>query len=107
MKGYWRGSINANCPETLWIDMRVAYVGCARSLTTNQQRRDDAYEHDREVLATRPAFDRRGDTLIELDWRRLALESETPDLFFLRTVWDYTEHQAEFVQFLDDAGPTM
>ena len=81
--------------------MKVAYLACADVLTTAQTRRVDAYEHDRELEAFTPAFAARGLELVEVDWR--ACDPAAYDLIFLRTCWDYTDHEAEFLAFLDRA----
>ena len=81
--------------------MKVAYLACADVLTTAPSRRADAYEHDRELAAFTPAFAAQGLDLVEVDWR--ACEPAAFDLIFLRTCWDYTDHEAEFLAFLDRA----
>lgn len=82
--------------------MKVAYLACAEVLATAANRRPDAYEHDRELAAFTPAFAARGITLTEVDWR--ACDPAAFDLVFIRTTWDYTEREAEFLAFLDRAG---
>lgn len=82
--------------------MKVAYLACADVLTTAANRRLDAYEHDRELQAFTPAFAARGITLIEADWR--TCDPAAFDLLFIRTTWDYTEREAEFLAFLDRAS---
>ncbi len=64
-------------------------------------RRPDAYEHDLELAALTPAFEARGWTLSEVDWR--ACDPSAFDLLWLRTTWDYTDHEAEFLAFLGHA----
>lgn len=81
--------------------MMVAYLACAEVLTTAPVRRVDAYEHDRELAAFTPAFAARGLELVEVDWR--ACDPADFGLIFLRTCWDYTDHEAEFLAFLDRA----
>lgn len=81
--------------------MKVAFLACADVLTTTPKRRVDAYEHDRELEAFTPAFAARGLELTEVDWR--ACDPAAFDLIFLRTCWDYTDHEAEFLAFLDRA----
>jgi glutathione synthase/RimK-type ligase-like ATP-grasp enzyme len=84
--------------------MRVAYVGCSSSLTTSSYRRTDAGEHDRELATLHSLFSQHGDSLFELDWQQFEPERHTADLLFLRTTWDYTEHQIEFLDFLNRAS---
>ncbi|MBP7817852.1 MAG: hypothetical protein KA085_17175 [Phenylobacterium sp.] len=80
---------------------RIAYLACADCLTTAQRRRPDAYEHDRELAALTPAFEARGWSLSEADWR--ACDPARFDLLLIRTTWDYVDHEAEFLAFLDRA----
>ena len=81
--------------------MRVAYLACADCLPGATSRRPDAYEHDREVAALRPAIEAIGGKMVEVDWR--ACDPGQFDLAFIRTTWDYVERQDEFLAFLDQA----
>ncbi|MDO9249305.1 MAG: hypothetical protein Q7U11_22820, partial [Phenylobacterium sp.] len=81
---------------------RIAYLACAECLTTAQTRRPDAYEHDRELAALTPAFEARGWSLSEADWR--VCDPARFDLLLIRSIWDYVDHQAEFLAFLDRAS---
>ena len=82
--------------------MKVAYLACADTLSTNPERRPDSYEQDRELETFVPAFAARGLELIEIDWR--ACRPEDFDLLFVRTTWDYVDREAEFLDFLDRAS---
>jgi len=82
--------------------LKVAYLACAEVLTTAVNRRVDAYEHDRELEAFTPAFAAHGISLEEADWR--TCDPAAYDLLFIRTTWDYTEREAEFLAFLDRAS---
>ncbi|OYU69837.1 MAG: hypothetical protein CFE28_07355 [Alphaproteobacteria bacterium PA2] len=81
--------------------MRVAYLACAEVLPGAVDRRPDAFEHDQEIAAFRPALEDRGAQLIEVDWR--LCDPAAYDLLLVRTTWDYVKHQAEFLDFLQKA----
>ena len=81
--------------------MKIAYLACAECLPNAVNRRPDAYEHDREVAVLRPPIVARGGQLIEIDWR--TCDPAAFDLLFVRTTWDYVEHQSEFLAFLRQA----
>jgi glutathione synthase/RimK-type ligase-like ATP-grasp enzyme len=82
--------------------VRIAYLACARCLPDAVNRRPDAYEHDREVAALRPAVVAMGGELVEVDWR--FCDPAQFDLALVRTTWDYVERQDEFLAFLDRAA---
>ncbi|WP_258319821.1 ATP-grasp domain-containing protein [Qipengyuania flava] len=64
-------------------------------------RRGDAFEHDLEVAALRPAFAKSGLELVEIDWRAPLDEFEGIALVLLGTAWDYQDHLAEFLEKLE------
>ena len=82
--------------------MRIAYLACAEVLPGALNRRPDAFEHDQEVAAFRPALEARGAQLIEVDWR--LCDPARFDLLLVRTTWDYVKHEAEFLDFLARAS---
>ena len=49
-----------------------------------------------------PAFQARGWSLSEADWR--VCDPAQFDLLLIRTTWDYVDHEAEFLAFLDRAA---
>jgi len=46
--------------ETGQLSLRVAYLACAEVLPGAVDRRPDAFEHDQEIAAFRPALEARG-----------------------------------------------
>ena len=64
-------------------------------------RRGDAFEHDLEVGALRPAFEAAGLDLVEIDWRAPAEDFEGIALVLLGTAWDYQDHLSEFLSRLE------
>ncbi|WP_247713430.1 ATP-grasp domain-containing protein [Qipengyuania polymorpha] len=64
-------------------------------------RRGDAFEHDLEVAALRPAFAAEGLELVEIDWRAPLREFEGLALVLLGTAWDYQDHPTEFLVRLE------
>ena len=81
--------------------MRIAYLACAEVLPGAAHRRPDAFEHDEEIAAFRPALEARGAELIEVDWR--LCDPREFDLLLVRTTWDYVRNEAEFIAFLQRA----
>ena len=78
--------------------MRIAYLACADCLPGATNRRPDAYEHDREIKVLQPEIEILGGSLIEVDWR--TCDPAAFDLVFVRTTWDYVNHETEFLDFL-------
>lgn len=67
-------------------------------------RRGDAFEHDIEVGALRPAFADAGLELVEIDWRAPVGDFDGIALVLLGTAWDYQDHPREFVDKLEALG---
>lgn len=85
----------------------IAFLGCAETLPGPGPRRGDAFEHDLEVAALRPAFAAAGLELVELDWRAPVEAFEGIALALLGTAWDYQDHAEQFLarlEALDAAG---
>ena len=80
---------------------RVAFLACADTLPGPGPRRGDAFEHDLEVAALRPAFAERGLGLVEMDWRAPLEAFEGIALALLGTAWDYQDHAEDFIARLD------
>lgn len=89
--------------------MRIAFLACAETLPGGGERRGDAYEHDLQVAALRPAIEARSGSLTEVDWRAPVPEFADFDLVLLGTAWDYHDHAAEFLAQLEaiEAGGTI
>lgn len=82
---------------------RIAFLTCAGCLPDALQRRDDAYEHDREVAAFTPAFRVAGLDLDVVDWRS-DFDPASFNLVWIRSTWDYAAHCAEFLDRIDAAA---
>ena len=80
---------------------RIGFLACADTLPGEGPRRGDAFEHDLEVAALRPAFADAGLELVERDWRAPLVAFEGLDAVLLGTAWDYQDHPEEFVARLD------
>lgn len=68
----------------------------------NGSRRGDAFEHDLEVGALRPAFALAGLELVEIDWRAPLEDFDGLALVLLGTAWDYQDHLPEFLSRLEE-----
>lgn len=84
---------------------RIGFLACADTLPGEgpggRPRRGDAFEHDLEVAALRPAFAEAGLELVELDWRAPLSEFDGIALVLLGTAWDYQDHPEEFLAKLE------
>ena len=80
---------------------RIGFLACADTLPGEGPRRGDAFEHDLEVAALRPAFAEAGLELIEIDWRAPLEAFEGMALVLLGTAWDYQDHPEEFLARLE------
>ncbi|MFA6218979.1 MAG: hypothetical protein WC692_04270 [Erythrobacter sp.] len=80
---------------------RIGFLACAATLPGAGERRGDAFEHDIEVAALRPAFATAGLELVEIDWRAPLADFDGMALVLLGTAWDYQDHPAEFLARLD------
>ena len=84
---------------------RIGFLACADTLPPPEgaadERRGDAFEHDLETAALRPAFAATGLELVEIDWRAPLGEFEGMALVLLGTAWDYQDHPDEFLDKLE------
>lgn len=84
---------------------RIGFLGCAATLPASNggsaERRGDAFEHDLEVAALRPAFDGFGLQLVEIDWRAPWEAFGGMEMVLLGTAWDYQDHPEAFIARLD------
>ncbi|MCV0382314.1 MAG: hypothetical protein K5799_02505 [Erythrobacter sp.] len=80
---------------------RIGFLACADTLPGEGPRRGDAFEHDLEVAALRPAVAEAGLELVELDWRAPLSEFAGIALVLLGTAWDYQDHPGEFLAKLE------
>ncbi len=89
---------------------RVAFLACAETLPGPGTRRGDAFEHDLEVAALRPAFAAARFELTEMDWREPVEAFAGMTLALLGTAWDYQDNAEEFLaklETLETAGVTV
>ena len=80
---------------------RIGFLACADTLPGDGPRRGDAFEHDLEIAALRPAFEDAGLDLLEIDWRAPLEAFDGLALVLLGTAWDYQDHPEEFLARLD------
>ena len=78
--------------------------------SASTERRGDAFEHDLQVDALRPALEERGATLTEIDWHSPLGDFVPFDLVLLGTVWDYQDHSEAFlakIEAIEKAGTAV
>lgn len=80
---------------------RIVFLACAGTLPSEEPRRGDAFEHDLETAALRPALAEAELELVELDWRAPMAAFEHIDAVLLGTAWDYQDHLDEFLSKLE------
>ena len=81
--------------------IRIAFLACADTLPGPGPRRGDAFEHDLEIAALRPAFEAAGFDLVEIDWRAPLETFDGAALALLGTAWDYQDYPQDFLAKLD------
>ncbi len=81
--------------------IRIAFLACADTLPGPGPRRGDAFEHDLEIAALRPAFETAGLDLLEIDWREPLEAFDGAALVLLGTAWDYQDYPQDFLAKLD------
>lgn len=87
--------------------MKIGFLTCPGTHPGSPTRRDDAFEHDIQVEALRPALEARGFSLEEIDWRSPISEFAELPLILVGTPWDYQDDEAAFLsklEALDAAG---
>lgn len=82
--------------------MRIGFLACPGTLPGSPVRRADAYEHDHQIDAMRAGFTPAGLELVELDWRAPISAFAGLPLVLLGTVWDYQDHEAAFLERLEE-----
>ena len=80
---------------------RIGFLACPGTLPASPERRSDAYEHDRQVDALRPALAAQGFELVEIDWAAPLDDFEGLALVMLGTAWDYQDRLDEFIARLE------
>lgn len=67
-------------------------------------RRPDAFEHDYMMRALRPEFAERGLQIEEICWDETGTDWTSYDAAIIGTTWDYWDHQARFLETLQQIG---
>ena len=80
---------------------QIGFLACADTLPGDGPRRGDAFEHDLEIAALRPAFAAAGLELVEIDWRAPLEGFDGLAMVLLGTAWDYQDHPEEFLARLE------
>lgn len=81
--------------------MQIGFLTCPGTHPGSDRRREDAYEHDVQVAALRPAMEARGMALTEIDWRAPIEAFVDFPLVLVGTPWDYQDAEAVFLGKLD------
>lgn len=79
----------------------VGFLACPGTLPNSPTRRSDAFEHDRQVDALRPALAAQRIELIEIDWAAPLEDFGGLSLVMLGTAWDYQDRKDEFLARLE------
>lgn len=81
---------------------RIGFLACPETLPGTGPRRGDAFEHDLEVAALRPALAARELELVEIDWRAPPGDFDGFAAVLLGTAWDYQDHPEAFLARLEE-----
>lgn len=81
--------------------MKIGFCTCPGTHPGSPTRRDDAFEHDIQVAALRPAFATRAMELVEIDWRSPVEAFADCPLVLVGTPWDYHDDEQAFLAKLD------
>lgn len=81
--------------------MKIGFLTCPGTHPGSAERRDDAFEHDSQVDAIRPALEKLGHQLVEIDWRSPIDAFAGLPLILIGTPWDYQDSEALFISQLD------
>jgi hypothetical protein len=84
---------------------KIGFLGCPGTLPADEggssDRREDAFEHDLQIAALRPAFASANLELVELDWRAPLAAFADIALVLIGTAWDYQDYADDFIAKLD------
>lgn len=83
------------------LPVRVGFLACLDTMPGSPHRRADAFEHDLQVAALRPALAARGIGMAEIDWAAPLEAFSGLELVLIGTAWDYQDRKAEFLARLD------
>lgn len=87
--------------------INIGFLACPETMPSNAERRGDAFEHDLQMAAFRPAFAALGMELEEIEWRAPLQDFSGKSAVLLGTAWDYQDHAGEFLaklEALENAG---
>jgi len=79
----------------------IAFLACETTVPGNQQRREDAFEHDLMIKALAPAFEQRGLDLRVIDWEAEIEAFDGIELAMLGTAWNYQDKPEAFLTKLE------
>ncbi|WFL77567.1 hypothetical protein P7228_00445 [Altererythrobacter arenosus] len=82
--------------------MKIGFLTCPGTHPGSPRRREDAFEHDVQVAALRPALAARGIELREIDWRSPVGDFAELPLILVGTPWDYQDDEAAFLAKLEE-----
>lgn len=80
---------------------KIGFLACDITLPGSPERRGDAFEHDLQVAALRPALAAEGLDMVELDWAAPLDQFDGIDLAVIGTTWNYWDREEEFLTRLD------
>ena len=81
--------------------MKIAFLTCPGTHPGSDRRRADAYEHDTQMAALRPAFADAGMQLVEIDWRAPMAQFADMAAVLIGTPWDYHDDEPAFLAKLE------
>lgn len=81
--------------------MKIGFLTCPGTMPGSPTRRDDAFEHDYQVDAIRPALETCGGSLVEIEWRAPIDAFAGCELVLVGTPWDYWDFEQAFLDKLD------
>ena len=81
--------------------MQIGFLTCPGTMPGSPTRRADAFEHDVQINAIRPALEVRGGKLSEIDWRAPVEAFAGCNLVLIGTPWDYQDDERAFLAKLD------
>ncbi len=81
--------------------MKIAYLSSTVTLPGSPTRRSDAFEHDYMMTALRGPMAEHGMQIEEIAWNDRTADWAGYDAAVIGTTWDYSDHQAVFLETLD------
>ncbi|MCB2088907.1 MAG: hypothetical protein R3E18_11055 [Sphingomonadaceae bacterium] len=80
---------------------QIGFLACPGTLPGSPLRRADAFEHDQQTGALRPALAQIDAELVEIDWHEADSAFAGLDLVLVGTPWDYQDEADAFLARLD------